>query len=100
MRFLVVGAGSWGTAFSRVLLERGHEGVLACRSREQAEAIAATGWNPPHPRRGVRAVRGRDAGGDAGGEPREGPRPRDGRAPVDARSRALGRRPLWAEHGG
>ena len=46
MRFLVVGAGSWGTAFSRVLLERGHEVVLACRSREQAEAIAATGWNP------------------------------------------------------
>ncbi|HEY7421144.1 MAG TPA: NAD(P)H-dependent glycerol-3-phosphate dehydrogenase [Gaiellaceae bacterium] len=46
MRFLVVGAGSWGTAFTRVLLERGHEVVLACRSREQAEAIAATGWNP------------------------------------------------------
>src|SRR6185312_11885412 len=46
MRFLVVGAGSWGTAFSRVLLDRGHEVVLACRSRGQAEAIAATGWNP------------------------------------------------------
>jgi len=46
MRFLVVGAGSWGTAFSRVLLERGHEVVLACRSSEQAEAIASTGWNP------------------------------------------------------
>lgn len=46
MRFLVAGAGSWGTAFTRVLLERGHEVVLACRSREQAEAIASTGWNP------------------------------------------------------
>jgi glycerol-3-phosphate dehydrogenase (NAD(P)+) len=46
MRFLVVGAGSWGTAFTRVLLDRGHEVVLACRSREQAEAIAQTGWNP------------------------------------------------------
>jgi glycerol-3-phosphate dehydrogenase (NAD(P)+) len=46
MRFLVVGAGSWGTAFSRVLIERGHDVVLACRSREQAEAIARTGWNP------------------------------------------------------
>jgi glycerol-3-phosphate dehydrogenase (NAD(P)+) len=46
MRFLVVGAGSWGTAFTRVLLERGHEVVLACRSREQAEAIASNGWNP------------------------------------------------------
>ena len=46
MRFLVVGGGWWGTAFTRVLLDRGHEVVLACRSREQAEAIAATGWNP------------------------------------------------------
>jgi len=46
MRFLVVGAGSWGTAFSRVLLDRGHEVVLACRSPEQAEAISRTGWNP------------------------------------------------------
>ena len=46
MRFLVVGAGSWGTAFTRVLLERGHDVVLGCRTRAQAEAIAATGWNP------------------------------------------------------
>jgi glycerol-3-phosphate dehydrogenase (NAD(P)+) len=46
MRFLVVGAGSWGTAFTRVLLDRGHDVVLACRSPEQAEAIAQTGWNP------------------------------------------------------
>jgi glycerol-3-phosphate dehydrogenase (NAD(P)+) len=46
VRFLVVGAGSWGTAFTGVLLERGHEVVLACRSPEQAEAIATTGWNP------------------------------------------------------
>ena len=46
MRFLVAGAGSWGTAFTRILLDRGHDVVLACRSREQAEAIARTGWNP------------------------------------------------------
>ena len=46
MRFLVAGAGSWGTAFTRVLLDRGHEVVLACRSRQQAEVIADTGWNP------------------------------------------------------
>jgi len=46
VRFLVVGAGSWGTAFARVLIERGHDVVLACRSPEQAEAIASTGWNP------------------------------------------------------
>ena len=46
MRFLVVGAGSWGTAFTRILLDRGHDVVLACRSREQAEAISSSGWNP------------------------------------------------------
>jgi glycerol-3-phosphate dehydrogenase (NAD(P)+) len=46
MRFLVVGAGSWGTAFTHVLLDRGHDVVLACRTREQAEAIAGSGWNP------------------------------------------------------
>jgi glycerol-3-phosphate dehydrogenase (NAD(P)+) len=46
MRFLVAGAGSWGTAFTRVLLDRGHDVVLACRTAEQAEAIAANGWNP------------------------------------------------------
>jgi glycerol-3-phosphate dehydrogenase (NAD(P)+) len=46
MRFLVAGAGSWGTAFTRILLDHGHDVVLACRSPEQAEAIARTGWNP------------------------------------------------------
>jgi glycerol-3-phosphate dehydrogenase (NAD(P)+) len=46
VRFLVVGAGSWGTAFTRVLLDRGHEVVLACHTQEQADAIAATGRNP------------------------------------------------------
>jgi glycerol-3-phosphate dehydrogenase (NAD(P)+) len=46
MRFLVVGAGSWGTAFTRVLLDLGHEVVLACHSPDQAEAIARSGWNP------------------------------------------------------
>ena len=48
MRFLVVGAGSWGTAFTRLLLDREHEVVLACRTAEQAETIAETGWNPHH----------------------------------------------------
>jgi glycerol-3-phosphate dehydrogenase (NAD(P)+) len=46
MRFLVAGAGSWGTAFTRVLLERGHEVVLGCHTPEQAAAIAETGRNP------------------------------------------------------
>jgi len=63
-----VGGGSWGTAFTRVLLERGHDVVLACRSREQAEVIAATGWNP-HYLQGVdlsaaEAVALEDAPGD------------------------------------
>ncbi len=48
MRFLVVGAGAWGTAFTRLLLDREHEVVLACRSAEQAQTIAGTGWNPRH----------------------------------------------------
>jgi glycerol-3-phosphate dehydrogenase (NAD(P)+) len=46
-----VGGGSWGTAFSRVLLNREHEVTLACRDPEQARAIAETGRNPrylPH----------------------------------------------------
>jgi glycerol-3-phosphate dehydrogenase (NAD(P)+) len=46
VRFLVVGAGSWGTAFTRVLLDRGQEVVLVCHSPEQAEAISRNGWNP------------------------------------------------------
>jgi glycerol-3-phosphate dehydrogenase (NAD(P)+) len=46
VKFLVVGAGSWGTAFTRVLLDRGHDVVLACHTQEQAVAIAETGRNP------------------------------------------------------
>jgi glycerol-3-phosphate dehydrogenase (NAD(P)+) len=46
MRIAVVGAGSWGTAFSRLLLDRGHEVTLACRDAEQAQAIRDTGHNP------------------------------------------------------
>jgi glycerol-3-phosphate dehydrogenase (NAD(P)+) len=46
MRVVVVGAGSWGTAFAALLAERGHEVTLACRDAEQARAIVATGRNP------------------------------------------------------
>jgi glycerol-3-phosphate dehydrogenase (NAD(P)+) len=60
VRFLVVGAGSWGTAFTRVLLERGHDVVLACHTAEQAQTIADTGRNPRYLERvdlrGVRTV--------------------------------------------
>jgi glycerol-3-phosphate dehydrogenase (NAD(P)+) len=46
MKIAVVGAGSWGTAFSRLLLDRGHEVTLACRDPEQARTIRETGHNP------------------------------------------------------
>jgi glycerol-3-phosphate dehydrogenase (NAD(P)+) len=45
MRAVVVGAGSWGTAFAVLLRDRGHEVTLACRDPEQASAIASTGRN-------------------------------------------------------
>ena len=45
-RVVVVGGGSWGTAFSRLLADRGHEVTLACRDPEQARAINETGRNP------------------------------------------------------
>ena len=46
MRVVVVGGGSWGTAFSVLLRENGHDVTLACRDPKQAAAIAATGRNP------------------------------------------------------
>jgi len=46
MNVAVVGGGSWGTAFSRLLLERGHDVTLVCRDPEQAAAIRETGRNP------------------------------------------------------
>ena len=46
MKAVVVGAGSWGTAFARLLAERGHEVTLAARDPEHARAIAETRRNP------------------------------------------------------
>ncbi len=46
MNVVVVGCGSWGTAFARVLADRGHEVTLACRDPRQAAAIRETGRNP------------------------------------------------------
>ncbi len=46
MKVVVIGGGSWGTAFTWLLAEQGHETTLACRDRAQAEAIVATGHNP------------------------------------------------------
>jgi glycerol-3-phosphate dehydrogenase (NAD(P)+) len=46
MKAVIVGGGSWGTAFSRLLADRGHRVTLACRDPEQAREIAETGRNP------------------------------------------------------
>ncbi len=46
MKVVVVGGGSWGTGFSRVLVHRDHDVTLACRDPEQARVIAETGRNP------------------------------------------------------
>jgi glycerol-3-phosphate dehydrogenase (NAD(P)+) len=60
VKIVVVGCGSWGSVFSALLAEGGHEVVLACRDGEQAEAIKATGRNPRYftelDLTGVRAV--------------------------------------------
>ena len=60
MKIVVVGGGSWGTAFSRVLANREHDVTLACRDAEQAHAIEETHRNPRYlthcDLRGVRAT--------------------------------------------
>jgi glycerol-3-phosphate dehydrogenase (NAD(P)+) len=43
---IVVGAGAWGTAFTCVLVARGHDVTLAARDPEQMRAIRETGHNP------------------------------------------------------
>jgi len=46
VKVVVLGGGSWGTAFARLLVGHGHEVTLACRDPEQAQAIRETGRNP------------------------------------------------------
>jgi glycerol-3-phosphate dehydrogenase (NAD(P)+) len=43
---VVVGAGTWGTAFSRLLADRGHAVTLAAHRAEDARAIRETRRNP------------------------------------------------------
>jgi glycerol-3-phosphate dehydrogenase (NAD(P)+) len=43
---VVVGGGSWGTAFAVLLREHEHEVTIACRDPDQAKAIARSGRNP------------------------------------------------------
>ena len=50
MRFVVVGAGSWGSAFACLLRDKGHDVTLAARDPEQVAAISATGRNPRYAR--------------------------------------------------
>jgi glycerol-3-phosphate dehydrogenase (NAD(P)+) len=60
MRVVVVGAGSWGSAFACLLRDRGHEVTLAARDREHVAAINETGRNPKYVRdadlRGIAAA--------------------------------------------
>ena len=46
MRIVVVGGGSWGTAFACLLRDHDHDVTLACRNPEQVDAIRETGRNP------------------------------------------------------
>jgi glycerol-3-phosphate dehydrogenase (NAD(P)+) len=46
MRIVVVGGGSWGTAFACLLRDHDHDVTLACRDPEQVHAIRETGHNP------------------------------------------------------
>jgi glycerol-3-phosphate dehydrogenase (NAD(P)+) len=46
VRAVVVGAGSWGTAFATLLRDKGHAVTLAARDPAQAAAIRETGRNP------------------------------------------------------
>jgi len=50
MRAVVVGAGSWGSAFAALLRDRGHDVTLAARDPEQVAAIRETGRNPRYVR--------------------------------------------------
>jgi glycerol-3-phosphate dehydrogenase (NAD(P)+) len=43
---VVIGGGTWGSAFACLLRDRGHAVMLACRDPEQARLIADTGRNP------------------------------------------------------
>jgi glycerol-3-phosphate dehydrogenase (NAD(P)+) len=46
VRAVVVGAGSWGSAFACLLRDNGHDVALAARDPEHAAAIRETGRNP------------------------------------------------------
>lgn len=48
MRIVVVGAGSWGTAVTRLAADAGHRVRLVCRTEAQADEIRAGRHNPAY----------------------------------------------------
>ena len=46
MRITVIGSGSWGSAFARLLVRRGHEVEVLALTREEAARLQATRENP------------------------------------------------------
>jgi len=46
MRITVIGSGSWGSAFSRLLVRRGHDVQVLTLTREEASTLNATHENP------------------------------------------------------
>jgi glycerol-3-phosphate dehydrogenase (NAD(P)+) len=50
VKTVVIGGGTWGTGFARVLADRGCEVTLATRTAGDAAAIAAAGRNPRYAR--------------------------------------------------
>ena len=127
MNFVIVGGGSWGTAFARVLQNREHDVTLACRDPEQARVDRRDGPEPAlppslqHPRRQGDDDRGSSACGSRGDRSRraerrlrrgrrvarrrragsvadERARPGDGRPALDARAGAAGRGAHGPEH--
>jgi glycerol-3-phosphate dehydrogenase (NAD(P)+) len=56
VRAVVIGGGSWGTAFARLLADGGHETAIACRDAEQVREIEETGRNPRFPASDLRGI--------------------------------------------
>ena len=65
MNAVVLGGGSWGTVFARLLRDRGHDVTLACRTSGQAHEIQQTGRNSRYVHEvdltGIEAVQAPDA---------------------------------------
>jgi len=65
VKVVVVGGGSWGTAFAPLLRDHDHDDTLACRDPDQARVIEETGHNPRYltttDLRGVKATTIREA---------------------------------------